>query len=320
MTNLGRAFCGAAGLAAVIASLATVAPARADEPIKVTFIDADKAGNPFFNPIRKGTADAAKAYGVDVDFQYADLDPAKLNDIVETAINNKVQGIVVQMYTPGAYKTSLEHAREAGITVISFNIDDPTEPLHKYVGQDLEGAGYKIGQYLIAQAKLKKGAHVVAAAGDVNASDLGPALQGRRQGPFRGGDHVGTDRGQLRGRPVADAHKPVSHRPSGDSRRRRPRCRGHRRRAGGCRGRRHEDSTVGFDITPIIAVNIRKGLTLGSVDQQPYLQGFLPIMMIGMKAKYGLSPFSADTGDAIVDKSGVDLVQNTPALIANGPR
>jgi ABC-type sugar transport system substrate-binding protein len=67
--------------------------------------------------------------------------------------------------------------------------------------------------------------------------------------------------------------------------------------------------SAGFDVTPIIVDNISKGLTLGSVDQQPYLQGFLPIMMIAMKAKYGLSPYTVDTGDAIVDKSGVDFVR-----------
>jgi simple sugar transport system substrate-binding protein len=309
MTNLGRAFCGAAGVAAMIVSLATAAPARADEPIKVTFIDADKAGNPFFNPIRKGTADAGKTYGVDVDFQYADLDPAKLNDIVETAINNKVQGIVVQMYTPGAYKTSLEHAREAGITVVSFNIDDPTEPPHKYVGQDLEGAGYKIGRYLIAQAKLKKGAHVVAAAGDVNASDLGLRYKGVAKalseagitseliaGSFVAAQSQTLISQYLIGHPETVAVVGLDAVDTGAA-------------PAAVADAGMKIPTVGFDITPIIADNIRKGLTLGSVDQQPYLQGFLPIMMIGMKAKYGLSPFSADTGDAIVDKSGVDLVQ-----------
>jgi ABC-type sugar transport system substrate-binding protein len=309
MTKLVRAFCGAVGAAAMIAGMAMVAPARADEPIKVTFIDADKAGNPFFSPIRKGTADAGKEYGVDVDFQYADLDPAKLNDIVETAINNKVQGIVVQMYTPGAYKTSLEHARQAGITVISFNIDDPSETEHKYVGQDLEGAGYKIGQYLIAQAKLKKGDHVVAAAGDVNASDLGLRYKGVAKalsdaemtseliaGSFVAAQSQTLISQYLIGHPETNAVVGLDAVDTGAA-------------PAAVADAGLKIPTVGFDVTPIIVDNIRKGLTLGSVDQQPYLQGFLPIEMIALKAKYGLSPFSVDTGDAIVDKSGVDFVQ-----------
>jgi hypothetical protein len=32
-------------------------------------------------------------------------------------------------------------------------------------------------------------------------------------------------------------------------------------------------------------------------------------MMIAMKVKYGLSPYTVDTGDAIIDKAGVDLVE-----------
>jgi ABC-type sugar transport system substrate-binding protein len=293
----------------ILFGVASAPLALADEPIKVTMIGAGKAGNPFFNPIVQGTKDAGATFGVDVDFQYADLDPSKLNDIIETAVNNKVQGLVVQMYTPGAYKTSLEHAREAGITVISFNIDDATEAPHKYVGQDLEGAGYKIAQYLIAEAHLKKGDHVVSAAGDVNASDLGLRYKGVKKaleeagltseliaGSFVAAEAQTLISQYLIGHPETAAVMGLDAVDTGAA-------------PAAVKDGGMSIPTSGFDVTPIIVENIRNGSQLGSVDQQPYLQGYLPIMMIAMKVKYGLSPYTVDTGDAIIDKSGVDLVQ-----------
>jgi ABC-type sugar transport system substrate-binding protein len=60
--------------AALWAGAAAYSGAWADAPIRVTVIGAGKAGNPFFSPIVTGTKDAGAAFGVDVDFQYADLD------------------------------------------------------------------------------------------------------------------------------------------------------------------------------------------------------------------------------------------------------
>jgi simple sugar transport system substrate-binding protein len=232
-----------------------------------------------------------------------------LNDIIETAVNNKVQGLVVQMYTPGAYKVSLQRARDAGITVIAFNIDDLTEAPHKYVGQDLAGAGYKIGKYLIDEAHLKKGDHIVAAAGDINASDLGLRYKGVAKvaqeagltseliaGSFVAAEAQTLISQYLIGHPETVAVMGLDAVDTGAA-------------PAAVKDAGMKIPTSGFDVTPIIVDNIRKGTQLGSVDQQPYLQGYLPIMMIAMKVKYGLSPYSVDTGDAIIDKSGVDFVQ-----------
>ena len=46
--------------------------------------------------------------------------------------------------------------------------------------------------------------------------------------------------------------------------------------------------------------------------QQPYNQGYLPVMFLAEYARYGLAPPDVNTGSAIVDKSNVDkVVANT---------
>ena len=191
-------------------------------------------------------------------------------------------------------------------------VDGQSHKVHTTAG-DVSGAissaGYKIGQYLIAQAKLKKGDHVVAAAGDVNASDLGLRYKGVARalsdagmtseliaGSFVAAQSQTLISQYLIGHPETVAVVGLDAVDTGAA-------------PAAIADAGMKIPSAGFDVTPIIVDNISKGLTLGSVDQQPYLQGFLPIMMIAMKAKYGLSPYTVDTGDAIVDKSGVDFVR-----------
>ena len=54
---------------------------------------------------------------------------------------------------------------------------------------------------------------------------------------------------------------------------------------------------------------IKKGELLFTVEQQQYLQGYLPIVFLYLYNKYGLVPHGTVlTGPSIVDKSNVDLV------------
>ena len=44
------------------------------------------------------------------------------------------------------------------------------------------------------------------------------------------------------------------------------------------------------------------------IDQQPWLQGYLPILQICLSKTYGFSGLHIDTGGGFVDKSNIDLV------------
>jgi simple sugar transport system substrate-binding protein len=53
------------------------------------------------------------------------------------------------------------------------------------------------------------------------------------------------------------------------------------------------------------------------VDQQPYLQGYLPIQQLYFINKFGLSAFDANTGKALVRPGDVEAVE---AYVSMGVR
>jgi len=65
---------------------------------------------------------------------------------------------------------------------------------------------------------------------------------------------------------------------------------------------------VGFDILPQTLVEIKKGYIQLIIDQQLYLQGYLPVVQLFLIKKYGFSPWDVNTGQAFVDASNVDKV------------
>ncbi len=46
------------------------------------------------------------------------------------------------------------------------------------------------------------------------------------------------------------------------------------------------------------------------VDQQPYMQGFMPVMEVYLAKTVGLAPSDIDTGQGIVRKDQVDSIMD----------
>jgi putative transposase len=66
-------------------------------------------------------------------------------------------------------------------------------------------------------------------------------------------------------------------------------------------------STV--DLDDKIIAGIRDGVTIAAVSQQPFAQGFLPVVYMYLYVKFGVKPPSQiPTGPTIIDKSLIDLV------------
>jgi simple sugar transport system substrate-binding protein len=61
-----------------------------------------------------------------------------------------------------------------------------------------------------------------------------------------------------------------------------------------------------FDLGPEVLDAVRNGRLLFAVDQQPYLQGYLPVVLLAQRARYGLFPAQGDvipTGPNFVTRS-----------------
>jgi len=65
---------------------------------------------------------------------------------------------------------------------------------------------------------------------------------------------------------------------------------------------------AGFDMSPNTAQSIQDGYQNLVIDQQPFLQGYIPILNICLTKKYGFSGLSINTAGAFVDKTNVAAV------------
>ena len=63
---------------------------------------------------------------------------------------------------------------------------------------------------------------------------------------------------------------------------------------------------IGFDTSPAIVDAFRKGYVQLSSDQQPYLQGFLPVASLALTIAYGFSPIGYDTGAGFVTPGNIE--------------
>lgn len=58
---------------------------------------------------------------------------------------------------------------------------------------------------------------------------------------------------------------------------------------------------MGFDTSPLIIEGFTKGYIQLTSDQQPFLQGYVPVQSICLSKKYGFGPMSVDTGAGFVN-------------------
>ncbi|HEY5081624.1 MAG TPA: substrate-binding domain-containing protein [Bauldia sp.] len=71
---------------------------------------------------------------------------------------------------------------------------------------------------------------------------------------------------------------------------------------------------AGFDMSPNTAQAIKDGYQSLVIDQQPFLQGYIPILNICLTKKYGFSGLDINTAGAFVDKTNVDAVAPLAAV------
>ena len=66
---------------------------------------------------------------------------------------------------------------------------------------------------------------------------------------------------------------------------------------------------AGFGLGPATVDAIKSGFLNLVIDQQPFLQGYLPILQICLTQKYGFSGLFVDTAGSFVDADNVDFVE-----------
>lgn len=298
------------------ASVAQEKMGQQSKPVSITYIIYTEAGNIFWNPAIRGIEDASKFFNAKVDIQYGNADPVKQNEIIETAIANKVDGIALSIFVKDAFTKNIQKARDAGIAVVAFNIDDPRgangTARQAFIGQDGAAAGYAIAKRMISECNIGKGDHVFC---PVEYPEATYAVQ-RFDGVKRAltevgatGETVGTGAGfeaalpimvqYLIGHPDTKAVISLGGTPTAIA----PQA---------IEQAKLKIPNGGFDLNKPLIENLRAGKIVATLDQMPYYQGFLPVMALANYVRFGLSPFDVNTGLAIVDKSNVSkVIENT---------
>jgi simple sugar transport system substrate-binding protein len=69
-----------------------------------------------------------------------------------------------------------------------------------------------------------------------------------------------------------------------------------------------EITQIGFDTSPQIVEGFKAGWVQLTADQQPFLQGYMPILSLCQQVVYGLAPINVDTGAGFVTPDNYEAV------------
>jgi simple sugar transport system substrate-binding protein len=264
------------------------------------------AGDAFWDVVQNGANAAGEDLGVGVDYQ-SDGDPQRQSQLIDAAVNEDVDGLVVSMANPDAVRDSIEAAVQAGIPVVTVNSGAERSAEFGaigHVGQDETIAGQGAGQRLAADG-ARTVLCVVHEAGNIG-------LQQRCDGASQGlGAEVrlvqvdindlqaaqSTITSQLQGAQV-DAVLTLNSAVASIA-------------AASVADTGSDADVATFDLNSDVIAGIQDGSISFAVDQQQYEQGYLPIVMLKLYAENlntvgGGQPVL--TGPGIVDSSNVDEI------------
>jgi simple sugar transport system substrate-binding protein len=114
-------------------------------------------GDAFWDVVKRGAEQAGSDLGITVNYQ-GDGDPARQAGLIDTAVTQEVDGLVVSMANPDALEESIRGAVEAGIPVITINSGEDRSAEFgaiSHVGQTETIAGQQAGQRLADEGVTK---------------------------------------------------------------------------------------------------------------------------------------------------------------------
>jgi simple sugar transport system substrate-binding protein len=231
-------------------------------------------GDTFWDVVKKGALKAGTDEGVNVDYQ-SDGDPAKQSQLIDAAVQQKVDGLVVSMANPDALKASIEKAVAAGIPVITINGGQDKSAgfgALAHVGQDEMIAGEGAGERMKA-AGVTNALCVIHEAGNVS---LEQRCAGFKQG--LGGTVTNV---QVSVTDPAGAQSTIKAKLAADKSINGVLTTGPVIGAAAISAVKGSGAKLAtFDLNADVTNGIIAGDVLFAVDQQQYVQGYLPIVML----------------------------------------
>ena len=278
--------------------------------------------NLFFVPTQNGMKDAAALLGLPAP-KWGGSTTSSATEMVSylnTASAAKANGIATTVITATSFTTPVKNAMDAGIPVISYNADgvvnngvaDIGTNRLCYVGQALYNSGVAMGNRI--KSLISSPGEVVIFIATPGSGNIQPRLDGATSvlkpagftvksaatGALTSGEGAAEKafltgaKATIKGAFAVDAGSTEQLGPSLASV-------GLKIPAGG------------FDLTPGTLTAINSGQLNFTIDQNPYLQGFLPVIYLYLFNLTGglVAPPNTDTGLTFVTKSNVGPYLNT---------
>lgn len=263
----------------------TAAPAAQTDrsDIRLVVVSHGQASDPFWSVVKNGVDQAAEDMGVTVEYQAPQtFDMVAMSQLIDAAVASEPDGLVVSIPDADALEDSITAAIDAGIPVISMNSgSDVAQELGilTHVGQTEYEAGFGGGERMAAvgvtnalcvnqevgnvalDLRCQGFTDAMAEAGatvDVLAVDLGDPIDSQQRVSAALTSNPDID-GILTLGPTGAAPALAALQDE---------------------GLLGEIQLATFDLSPDVLEAIRDGDMLFAIDQQQYLQGYLPVVLL----------------------------------------
>ncbi|HSK19533.1 MAG TPA: sugar ABC transporter substrate-binding protein [Longimicrobiales bacterium] len=261
----------------------SAASASGRDTIRIAFVTHGQSADAFWSVVSNGARDAARDLGVDVQYQAPTrFDMVEMSNLIRSTTASRPHGLVVSIPDPAALAGAIRAATDAGIPVISINSGaDDYRALGAlaHVGQTEYEAGFAGGERLAAagvRRALCINHEVGNTAQDLRCRGLADALaESGASATVLGvsladpADAQQRIAGALRADSSIDGMLALG--PSGAD----PALAALR-----ATGRAGRVAFGTFDLTPRVLEAVRDGEVLFAIDQQQYLQGYLPVILL----------------------------------------
>ena len=262
--------------------------------------------NSFFVPTQYGIEDADALFGTKSQWTGSEKsDVQEMVDSMSTAVSGNADGIALSIIDPQAFNGPIQRALDKGIPVIAYNAngkEGEDNPSLAYVGQDLFLSGVEMGKRIVDLVGEGPVALFIATPGSLN---IQPRIDGAIQSIKDSGADIEYSE-IATGAEITDelnridsyyqGHKDVKGMFAVD--------------AGSTQGVAqvmqkyglHEKGVRGggYDLTPKTLELLDTGHIDFTIDQQPYLQGFYPVMQLYLYKISGGLTGPADTNTGLV--------------------
>ncbi len=313
---------------AAAAVLLAGAPAMAQEPLDIVFTVHSGASNTFWQAVQKGYEDACAKLAANCQMVYVQTDGSVQEQVanMEAAIARNPDALITSIVDNNAFDDVIQRARDAGIIVIASNVDDlegaAGNARQAFIGQGFVPAGYSLAQAQWKNMPAEGDLHILVgvsapgqnwseqrALGVTNFLDEQIAANPDRKITYERldsgtdlatvGDRVGA---YLSAHPETNAYFDTGF--------------WHAAVARVLADRGVPPGKVllgGFDLVPEVLDQMKAGYIQVQIDQQPYMQGFMPVMEVYLAKTVGLAPADIDTGQGIVTPDMVDPIMDLSA-------